>query len=78
MPTWLFEVLFFGSVIGVIAWSIFWRIAVFTAAGNVYEAVTRKPTSPAPVDTPEEMADRVTRVKAMLAQAEASRLAHHH
>ena len=57
MPTWLFEVLFFGSVIGVIAWSIFKRFAVFTAAGNVYEAVTRKPTSPAPVDTPEEMAD---------------------
>jgi hypothetical protein len=40
--------------------------------------VTAKPKPPAHVDTPEEMAASKARVMAMVAQAEKSRLAHHH
>ena len=56
MPNWLFEILFFGGLAVAIAWSILWRIAVFTAASDVYDAVTRKPE--AHVETIQEAAER--------------------
>lgn len=73
MPNWLFEILFFGGVFGVVAWSIIWRIVVFTAAGDIYEAVTRKPPAPTAPEDP----DLKARALKMLAEAEASRLASH-
>jgi hypothetical protein len=74
MPTWLFQIIFFGIVAGI----VIYPIALLTGWASFVDKITSAPKAPTPVDTPEEMAERVTRVREMLAKAEASRLAHHH
>ena len=72
MPS-LLDILFFVFIVVGIIWPIVWRMVFFTAAGNVYDAITRKPTPPAHVDTPEETEERRARAFAMIAETERQR-----
>jgi hypothetical protein len=74
MPYWMFLIVFWIIILAPVIFSVLAIMGII----SFVDKLTAKPKAPPYVPTPEEKAASMARSLEMFAQAEKSRLAHHH